>query len=797
MPVYKPVLDAQSIANLITSGGYHWNQTQLTYSFNNLSTAGNTLDATFQLWVNRAFEIIEEMIGIDFVLTSGIGNITLNGSRGDGTYATGDAGAPSNDITWAAIFFDQNPQEWWTNQSANLSYGSYGFLTIIHEILHAIGLEHPGNYNVTADYGLDALFLQDTRRYTVMSYFDAYEDGSGTSHWAKVNGSWTWIYAQTPMVYDLLALTDGSFAGLFAGYNLNTATRAGDTVYGYNASSGINAVYNFAGNVIPVLTIYDAGGVDTLDLSGDFVTTTRIVTYDYNNDPIVTDATRTTTVIDIRPGQYSSTNGMTNNVGIAFGTLIENVIGTMFHDNITGNDAANIIYGASGNDIIEAGDGYDWVSGGSGRDVLYGGGGLFNGDTISYADSTAGVIVNLQRSTATGGFADGDSIWGFENVEGSAFSDILTGAIHYNGCKISGGPGNDYLISDTFFNSMYGGSGADWFVIGSNGYSNTTYSSTIYDYQSNDYILITNLSDLPKFETQGQDVYIGGTKVLNAASGNLTVFLQRSNTLGSDANLVAIQDVLTYGLFGIQRVGAYSVAILDANYDESWHAYVSSYTAANLLDYNLIYADDGAVNSLIKYDWDEDASQVWASIGSYYLNFFGSRFLDFEWIAYDPGQPYSLVSRNYDPIYAETWSEIQTFYSAANVTDFSYIYYDSGQPLFSAAVDYDQADNQTWGRIETFFSSSGVTDYYWTYYDAGQAYYAATIDYDQINAQTWYRIDTFFSSAGVTDFTWAYFDAGQPVAARLVDYDQANLYSWDRRIVEYGPGGVLLNDYYI
>jgi hypothetical protein len=90
-----------------------------------------------------------------------------------------------------------------------------------------------------------------------------------------------------------------------------------------------------------------------------------------------------------------------------------------------------------------------------------------------------------------------------------------------------------------------------------------------------------------------------------------------------------------------------------------------------------------------------------------------------------------------------------------------------------------------------------VTDYYWTYYDAGQAYYAATIDYDQINAQTWYRIDTFFSSAGVTDFTWAYFDAGQPVAARLVDYDQANLYSWDRRIVEYGPGGVLLNDYYI
>ena len=41
---------------------------------------------------------------------------------------------------------------------------------------------------------------------------------------------------------------------------------------------------------------------------------------------------RETTLIDLREGEYSSTHGMTYNIGIAFGTVIENAIGTIFHD---------------------------------------------------------------------------------------------------------------------------------------------------------------------------------------------------------------------------------------------------------------------------------------------------------------------------------------------------------------------------------------------------------------------------------------------------------------------------------
>ena len=35
----------------------------------------------------------------------------------------------------------------------SLSDGSYGLETLIHEIGHALGLKHPGNYNSTGDYG--------------------------------------------------------------------------------------------------------------------------------------------------------------------------------------------------------------------------------------------------------------------------------------------------------------------------------------------------------------------------------------------------------------------------------------------------------------------------------------------------------------------------------------------------------------------------------------------------------------------------------------------------------------------
>jgi serralysin len=64
------------------------------------------------------------------------------------------------------------------------------------------------------------------------------------------------------------------------------STRIGDDVYGFNTNTGLDT-FNFAETPHPIVTIWDAGGNDTLDLSG------------YN----------TPSTIDLNPGSFSSAGG--------------------------------------------------------------------------------------------------------------------------------------------------------------------------------------------------------------------------------------------------------------------------------------------------------------------------------------------------------------------------------------------------------------------------------------------------------------------------------------------------------
>ena len=130
-------------------------------------------------------------------------------------------------------------------------------------------------------------------------------------------------------------------------------------------------------------------------------------------------------------------------------TGFENISGSNFNDEISGDANANKLEGGTGNDFLSGANGSDILNGGSGNDTLVGGAGsdtLTGGggvDTASYAAATGAVTVSLATGSGTQGDANGDVLIGISNLIGSAFADNLTGDGVSN--TIAGGAGADTI----------------------------------------------------------------------------------------------------------------------------------------------------------------------------------------------------------------------------------------------------------------------------------------------------------------------------------------------------------------
>ncbi len=228
----------------------------------------------------------------------------------------------------------KNAGDLWLNDqyvsTTDLQFGTYSQFVFLHELGHAMGLAHPGDYNaapgVSITYANSAQFMQDSEQYSVMSYFHARATEPDAPK----------TYADTLMMYDIFAVQQL--------YGVNHATRAGDDTYGFHSTVG--GAYDFTVNTDPLMCIWDGAGNDTLDLSG------------FGGAQ----------VIDLNDGHFSSVGGFSNNLSIALGAMIENAVGGKGSDHVIGNALANRLGGGKGADSLAGGGGDDSLTGNKGAD---------------------------------------------------------------------------------------------------------------------------------------------------------------------------------------------------------------------------------------------------------------------------------------------------------------------------------------------------------------------------------------------------------------------------------------------
>ncbi|MBY0611641.1 MAG: M10 family metallopeptidase C-terminal domain-containing protein [Beijerinckiaceae bacterium] len=212
--------------------------------------------------------------------------------------------------------------------------GGYTYNTLVHEIGHLIGLGHAGAYNGNVVSSTQQFSAYDSRLWTIMSYIDPSDRTAKYYGSYPVTGTnWGGYYGTTPMMLDILA------AQRLYGRATSGPLASGGQIFGFNSNIGgsVGQYFNFTVNSHPVVTLWDGGVNNTLNLSGFSANAT----------------------INLNPGTFSSAGGLVNNIGISGDTTIETAISGSGSDTIIGSAANNVLDGGLGNDTLTGDAGAD------------------------------------------------------------------------------------------------------------------------------------------------------------------------------------------------------------------------------------------------------------------------------------------------------------------------------------------------------------------------------------------------------------------------------------------------------